>query len=167
MIHLLDSWRCMECGLSSSKKIRSWFARLNMLFKKYIYVLFFFWPCGMWDISSPTRGWTHTPTVEVLSLNHWTTREVPARLHMDLIFFCHVCTSSWIFITTLWVKLLLFFLCCGKMRPKVTQLASIQVRTGIQVSWLWVQSLSRVGCCLLYNLFWFKCLRILSCTYSK
>ena len=31
----------------------------------------------MWNISSPTRDRTHAPTVEVWSLNHWTTREIP------------------------------------------------------------------------------------------
>ena len=31
----------------------------------------------MWDLSSPTRDQTHAPCIEVWSLNHWTTREVP------------------------------------------------------------------------------------------
>ena len=31
----------------------------------------------MWGFSSPTRDWTCAPTVEVRSLNHWTTREIP------------------------------------------------------------------------------------------
>ena len=33
--------------------------------------------CGMWDLSSLTRNQTYAPAVEVQSLNHWTTREVP------------------------------------------------------------------------------------------
>ena len=32
---------------------------------------------GMWDLSSPTRDQNHTPALEVDSLNHWNTREVP------------------------------------------------------------------------------------------
>ena len=32
---------------------------------------------GMWDLSSLTRGWTPYPALEMQSLNHWTTREVP------------------------------------------------------------------------------------------
>ena len=31
----------------------------------------------MWDLSSPTQNQTCAPAVEVQSLNHWTTREVP------------------------------------------------------------------------------------------
>ena len=31
----------------------------------------------MWDISSPTRNWSHSPCVGRWSLNHWTVREVP------------------------------------------------------------------------------------------
>ena len=31
----------------------------------------------MWDISSPTKDRTLAPEVEVWSLNHWITREVP------------------------------------------------------------------------------------------
>ena len=40
------------------------------------YVLVFWWR-GMWDLSSPTRDWTHTPCTARQSLNHWTTMEVP------------------------------------------------------------------------------------------
>ena len=32
---------------------------------------------GTWDLSSPTRHWTHAkPALEVGSLNHWTAREI-------------------------------------------------------------------------------------------
>ena len=41
-----------------------------------IYVLVF-WPCGMWDLSSPTRHQTHTPCIGRRSINHWTAKEVP------------------------------------------------------------------------------------------
>ena len=37
----------------------------------------FFWPRGMWDLSSPIRDRTHTHCTGRQSLNHWTTREVP------------------------------------------------------------------------------------------
>ena len=37
----------------------------------------FFWPWGMWDLSSPTRNWTCIPFIGRWSLSHWTTREVP------------------------------------------------------------------------------------------
>ena len=40
------------------------------------YFFFFFWLRDMWDLSSPTRVRTHTPAVEVWSLNHWTAKEV-------------------------------------------------------------------------------------------
>ena len=32
--------------------------------------------CGMWDLSSPTRDWTHLPCIARQFLNHWTPREV-------------------------------------------------------------------------------------------
>ena len=35
-------------------------------------------PCGMWDLSSLSREQTVAPALEVLSLNHWTAREVPS-----------------------------------------------------------------------------------------
>ena len=34
------------------------------------------WPWGMWDLSSLTRGWTHTTCIGRQSLNHWTAWEV-------------------------------------------------------------------------------------------
>ena len=33
-------------------------------------------PCGMWDLSSPTRDGTRVPCIGRRSLNHWATREV-------------------------------------------------------------------------------------------
>ena len=36
-----------------------------------------FWPWVMWDPSSPTRDWTHTPYMGRWSLNHWTAMKVP------------------------------------------------------------------------------------------
>ena len=34
-------------------------------------------PCGMWDLSSPTRDQTRVPCIGRQILNYWTTREVP------------------------------------------------------------------------------------------
>ena len=34
-------------------------------------------PCGMWDLSSPTRDWTQVPCFGRQIINHWTTKEVP------------------------------------------------------------------------------------------
>ena len=42
-----------------------------------LFCVLFFWPQGMWDLSSPTRDRTCTPCIGRWSLNHWTTREVP------------------------------------------------------------------------------------------
>ena len=42
-------------------------------------------PCGMWDLSSPTRDRTRVPCFGRRILNHWTTKEVPS-------FFC-VCNT--------------------------------------------------------------------------
>ena len=49
---------------------------VTILFLFYVLV---FWSWGIWDLSSPTRDWTHsrTPCIEKWSLSHWTTREAP------------------------------------------------------------------------------------------
>ena len=47
-----------------------------VFFLSFFFNLFIFWPHGTWNLSSPTRDWTRTPSLEVWSLNHWTTREV-------------------------------------------------------------------------------------------
>ena len=54
---------------------------LNFLLRYCSYFMFwclfgFFWPWGMWDPSSLTRGGTHSPCTGRRSLNHWTRREV-------------------------------------------------------------------------------------------
>ena len=36
----------------------------------------FFWPQGMWDLSSPTRNQTYIPCIQRQSLNYWTARQV-------------------------------------------------------------------------------------------
>ena len=40
--------------------------------------------CSMRDLSSPTRDRTHTPYIAGQILNHWTTREVPFPLLLDV-----------------------------------------------------------------------------------
>ena len=40
-------------------------------------LLLFFQLRGMWDVSSLTMNWTHTPCIGRQSLNSWTSREVP------------------------------------------------------------------------------------------
>ena len=38
--------------------------------------MFFLWPWGMWDSSSPAQHWTHTLCTGRLSLNYWATGAV-------------------------------------------------------------------------------------------
>ena len=38
----------------------------------------------MWDLSSPTRDWTHTPCIRVWSCKHWITREVLRQVSSNL-----------------------------------------------------------------------------------
>ena len=42
-----------------------------------LFLVFVFWPQGMWDSSSPKGSQIHTPCIGRWSLNHWTAREVP------------------------------------------------------------------------------------------
>ena len=37
----------------------------------------------MWDLSSPTKDWTHVPCIAKWILNHWTTSEVPGLYYFD------------------------------------------------------------------------------------
>ena len=42
-----------------------------------LFMFWFFWPQGMWDLCSPTRDQTYIPCIGRQSHNHWTVREVP------------------------------------------------------------------------------------------
>ena len=41
-----------------------------------VFCFVFFWPGGMWDLSSPTRDQTYTSCIGRQRLKHWTAREV-------------------------------------------------------------------------------------------
>ena len=50
-----------------------------------------------WNLSSPTRGWTHNPCVGSAESYHWTTGEVP---HLFLLECSHsLKQSGWVFIS--------------------------------------------------------------------
>ena len=49
-----------------------------------LFSVLFFWPQGMWDLSSPTRDWTRTPRTERQSLSLWTAREIPRNFEMNI-----------------------------------------------------------------------------------
>ena len=44
-----------------------------------------FWPWGMWDLSYPSRDWTHTPCIRSQNSNYWTVRKVPT-IYVYLLF---------------------------------------------------------------------------------
>ena len=54
----------------------------------FCFTFFFFWPQGMWDLSSPTRNWTHTSYIGRWSLNHWTSWAVPEKILIKLLKTC-------------------------------------------------------------------------------
>ena len=62
---------------------------LNLSHYCFCFMLSFFWPWGMWGLSSPTRDWTHTPGIRRWSLNHWTTTEVPHSYSYYCILYCY------------------------------------------------------------------------------
>ena len=45
----------------------------------FLFYVLVFWPQGMQDLSSLTRGRTLTPCIRSWSLNHWNSRTVPGR----------------------------------------------------------------------------------------
>ena len=49
---------------------------LNLLQYCFCFKFQLLWPQDMWELSFPTRDWTHTLYIGRQSLNHWTTREV-------------------------------------------------------------------------------------------
>ena len=53
-------------------------------------------PLGTWDLSSKIRDWTHAPCIGKQSLNHWTTREVPADLSDFILFLVKIVPSFYI-----------------------------------------------------------------------
>ena len=55
--------QCLHC-LAVARWLRSWAV--------WTYLL-----SGLWDLSSPTRDWTHAPGIARWILNHWPSREVP------------------------------------------------------------------------------------------
>ena len=49
----------------------------SFLFSSRNFLLYFFLPRSMWDLSSQTRDQIRPPAMEARSFNHWATREVP------------------------------------------------------------------------------------------
>ena len=68
------------------KKIWTFFIKslLNLLQHYLCFMFWLFWLRGMWGLSAPTRDWTWAPCIRRWSLNHWTTREIPAALQAPL-----------------------------------------------------------------------------------
>ena len=58
---------------------------LNLPQYCFCFMFWFFWPRGLWHLSSLTRDWTHTPCIWRWSLNHWTTREVPSSVLLNFL----------------------------------------------------------------------------------
>ena len=60
---------------------------ISKVFIEFVTSLLFhisvFWPWGVWNLSSLTRGWTCIPCIWRWNLNHWTTREVPHGNHFE------------------------------------------------------------------------------------
>ena len=54
----------------------------------------FFWPQGMWDLSSPTRDQIGNAKAGRQSPNHWTTREVPAWRFADSLSYLILTTTA-------------------------------------------------------------------------
>ena len=53
-----------------------------------LFYVLVFRPQGMWDLSSPTRDWTHAPCIKRWSLNHWTARFWTSPLSVLKAHFC-------------------------------------------------------------------------------
>ena len=49
----------------------------------FCFIFWFFWPQGMWDLTSPSGDRTHTRSIARWPLNHWTTSEVPETILLE------------------------------------------------------------------------------------
>ena len=67
----------MFCLLSAASEVRV-YLHIPIAFQMWLFFLDCAW--GLWDLSSPTKGWTLVPAFEVRSLNTWTPRGVPAKV---------------------------------------------------------------------------------------
>ena len=63
-------------------------------------------PCGLWDLSSPTRDWTWAPTVKAQSPNHWTARDYVSGVFMSF----HKVEHLFIYLRAIFVFLFVKFL---------------------------------------------------------
>ena len=50
---------------------------LDLLEYCFWYMFWFFWPPGLWHLSSPTREWSHSPCTGRRNLNPWNSGQVP------------------------------------------------------------------------------------------
>ena len=64
--------------LESKKQKKKSPLRTDFIFSSFLF--FVAGPCDEWDLSSLARGEPMPPALEALSLNHWTSREVPKAL---------------------------------------------------------------------------------------
>ena len=104
---------------------------------------------GTWDLSSPTRDWTHEFCIGKQSLNHWTTREVPGSLFRLIPFKISLCTNISL---PAFINLLCWWWCTRLHTPlamePVSQ-SSILMHSHIPLCNAW----HKIGTCLLLTLF--------------
>ena len=62
-----------------------------------LFYVLFFWPRGIWDLSSLTRDQTRTPSTARRSPNHWTAKEVPSLCFSNLYSFPLLISFPWFF----------------------------------------------------------------------
>ena len=69
--------------------LKSFIDFITILFLFFCSLLFWSWGWGMWDLWSLIRDRTWGPDTERLSLNHWTTREVPLSQDTEYSYLCY------------------------------------------------------------------------------
>ena len=71
------------------------FVSLLFIFYFILFYSFLASPHDLWDLSSPTRDWTHATAVKVPSPNHWTTREFLVSHFVNLFTFSDTYWYCW------------------------------------------------------------------------
>ena len=87
---------------------------LNLLQHCFCFMLWFFWPQGIWVLWLPNQGSNPHPLIGRQSPKHWTTREVPLLPFVNclrVVFVGHFCSFHFLFCSSLVIWWLALVLC--------------------------------------------------------
>ena len=144
--HSYFFWSChAACGIILAKIVETLFSTTHCS-KCYMWIFFF--GCTAWHVESefPWSGMEPvSPVVEVWSLNHWTTREIPLFFFFPqadewLFFFFFIFKSVWIFMKFYFQWALEPFLSAKWITPLLARAFDTSINKGVSralLVWIW------------------------------